>query len=162
METAAHRWQQQATSGEWAAIIQDPEPQRLNYDLHDWTDNRKSWGTKHGVQSSSSHWFCADRTYSRHSHTDIQTNGSAWVQTSKTICSTSINYLQQKPHRITMTPCCLHLHHHIRWKDSVLLYSILFYSILFYICSFILHTFTKNTSGQIWKRTHQKRRKQQM
>lgn len=60
-------------------------------------------------------------------------------------CSNNITYISRL--RVTMTPCCLHLHRHIRWKDSI----------LFYICCFILHTFTQNTSGQVWKRTHQNR-----
>lgn len=60
-------------------------------------------------------------------------------------CSKNITYISRL--RVTMTPCCLHLHRHIRWKDSI----------LFYICCFILHTFTQNTSGQVWKRTHQNR-----
>lgn len=60
-------------------------------------------------------------------------------------CSNNITYISRL--RVTMTPCCLHLHRHIRWKDSILFYS----------CCFILHTFTQNTSGQVWKRTHQNR-----
>lgn len=104
------------------------------------------------AQSSSSHWFCTDRT-SIHTQTSYRQTVSTWVQTSKTPRSSSINILQQQhhlhftSHRVTMTPCCLHLHRHIRWKDSI----------LFYICCFILHTFTQNTSGQVWKRTHQNR-----
>lgn len=37
-------------------------------------------------------------------------------------CSNNITYISRL--RVTMTPCCLHLHRHIRWKDSILFYSI--------------------------------------
>lgn len=49
------------------------------------------------AQSSSSHWFCTDRT-SIHTQTSYRQTVSTWVQTSKTPRSSSINILQQQHH----------------------------------------------------------------